>query len=151
MSGKPTSTGHDAHSDGSTAQQNEDQIDFTKVIIVGVVSLVAFALCTLWAVQILDSEKTKLREQHGDKRVATEAGKAEIGIVDQVPFQIDDRLDKWRTERSEALNSYGWVDRKRGVAHIPIDKAIELLASGAIPAAPLPPAPAAAPSTGGAR
>ncbi|MEA2696393.1 MAG: hypothetical protein QOI66_664 [Myxococcales bacterium] len=150
MSGKPTSTDHDAHSGGSTAQQNEDQIDFSKVIIVGVVSLVAFALCTLWAVQILDSEKTKLREQHGEKRVPSEIGKQEIGIVDQVPFQIDDRLDKWRAERSEALNSYGWVDRKRGVAHIPIDKALELLASGAVPAAPQAPAPIPAP-TGGAR
>ncbi|HXI58176.1 MAG TPA: hypothetical protein VNO55_19050 [Polyangia bacterium] len=151
MSGKPTSTGHDDHSGGSTAHQNEDQIDFTKVIIVGVVSLVAFALCTLWAVQILDSEKTKLHEQHGDKRIPSEVGKSEIGIVDQVPFQIDDRLDKWRAERSEALNSYGWVDRKRGVAHIPIEKALELLAGGAVPAAPLAPAAVPPPSTGGAR
>ena len=132
MSGKPSTGHHGAPPDGHAAQV-EDQIDFTKVIIVGVVSLVAFALCTLWAIQILNSETKKLRDEHGEARKATELGKDEIGIVDQVPFQSDTRLERWRHERREALNGYGWVDRKRGIARIPIDKAMEQVAAGAVP------------------
>jgi hypothetical protein len=31
------------------------------------------------------------------------------------------------------LNSYGWVDQKAGVAHIPIERAMELLVQRGIP------------------
>jgi hypothetical protein len=33
----------------------------------------------------------------------------------------------------ERLNGYGWVDQKKGVAHIPIDRAIEILAERGLP------------------
>ena len=136
---------HGAHTPASTAHQGEDQIDFTKVIVVGVVSLVLFALCTLWAVKILDGETGRLRDERGEGRRPSEIGKAEIGIVDQVPFDIDHRLENWRQERSTVLNSYGWVNRKRGVAHIPIEKAMEQIAAGAVP----PPPPVPEPQGGG--
>jgi hypothetical protein len=45
------------------------------------------------------------------------------------------------------LTTYGWVDRKAGIARIPIDAAIALIASRGIPdwnAAPAPPDPACA-------
>jgi hypothetical protein len=38
------------------------------------------------------------------------------------------------TQEAE-LNSYGWVDRKNGVVHIPIDRAMELLAQTNLPVA----------------
>ena len=31
------------------------------------------------------------------------------------------------------LNTYGWVDRKAGVAHIPVDRAIDILAKRGLP------------------
>ncbi|HEX3698810.1 MAG TPA: hypothetical protein VH374_25800 [Polyangia bacterium] len=148
MNGKQPS-GHGAHPPASSAHQNEDQIDFTKVIVVGVVSLVAFGLCTLWAVKILDGERGRLQDEHGESRKATEVGKDEIGIVDQVPFEVDHRLEKWRQAHIDALNGYGWVDRGRGVVHIPIDKAMEQIAAGAAPPAPLLPAPTTVPAGGG--
>jgi hypothetical protein len=132
---------HGSHAPASAVHQGEDQIDFTKVIVVGVVSLVLFALCTLWAVKILDSETGRLRDERGEGRRPAEIGKEEIGIVDQVPFDIDHRLEKWRGERNAALNGYGWVNRKRGVAHIPIEKAMEQVAAGAVPPPPLNPEP----------
>jgi hypothetical protein len=132
MSDKPSSTGHGSDPGGHGAQV-EDQINFPKVIVVGVVSLVAFALCTVWAVKILDSETRRLRDERGEARKATELGKEEIGIVDQVPFQSDTRLEHWRQERREALHGYGWVNRKLGVAHIPIEQAMEQAAAGVAP------------------
>jgi hypothetical protein len=72
-------------------------------------------------------------------------------------------LVRYRAAQQRKLGSYGWVDRTAGVAHIPIERAIELMAERAssiadpqaasapavpadatpTPAAPVTPAPAA--------
>jgi len=36
-------------------------------------------------------------------------------------------------EQDHALNSYGWVDPERGVAHIPIQRAMQILATQGMP------------------
>lgn len=56
----------------------------------------------------------------------------------------------WREFRSaemERLSTYGWMDRTSGVVHIPIDRAMELVAErGIAPLAPL--VPPASPTPG---
>jgi len=47
-----------------------------------------------------------------------------------------DELTGRRLKEEEILNSYGWVDPKAGVAHIPIEKAMELLAQRGLPTSP---------------
>ena len=47
-----------------------------------------------------------------------------------------------RAEEDAILTTYGWVDRKAGLARIPIDRAIEILAARGLP--PSKPMPAAA-------
>lgn len=42
-------------------------------------------------------------------------------------------MDKFRTQVEERLNSYGWVDQKAGIVHIPIERAIELTAQRGLP------------------
>jgi hypothetical protein len=42
-------------------------------------------------------------------------------------------LQEWRTERSARLNGFGWVDRAKGIAHVPIERAMDAVASGAQP------------------
>ncbi len=42
-------------------------------------------------------------------------------------------LRQMRAVEDQVLNSYGWVDRKKGVVRIPIDRAIELLAQRGLP------------------
>ena len=39
-----------------------------------------------------------------------------------------------RKEVMRHLNGYGWVDRKAGIAHIPIDRAMEIIARSGLPA-----------------
>ena len=114
----------------------QDRIDFKKVIAVGVVSLIVFALASWWAASILHSERSALGTR-AEWKAPTEIGSTEIGIVHQVPFQGDMRLDKWKSERAEWLNGYGWVDRAR-VAHIPIDRAMDEIVAGAVPPPPAP-------------
>lgn len=136
----------------SGAHQSEDQIDFKKVVAVGAGSLVLFAICTVWAVVILRNETGRLEDERGVGVKGVAIGKDEIGIVDQVHFDTDQRLDKWQKERHTRLHDYGWVDRARGIIHIPIAKAMEEIAAGRgpvpAPAAPPPPAPSPAPAKG---
>ena len=77
------------------------------------------------------------------------------------PLVITDEpgaLRQLRTKERDVLHHYGWVDKNQGVVRIPIDRAIDLLASqpqrlspdGSAPAAPVAPdaaAPAATPAS----
>ena len=45
-------------------------------------------------------------------------------------------LNNFRLGEEQTLNSYGWVDQNAGVAHIPITKAMELIAQHGLPTAP---------------
>ena len=45
-------------------------------------------------------------------------------------------LNDTRYAEEERLNSAGWVDEKGGVAHIPIDRAMQLIAQRGLPTQP---------------
>lgn len=45
-------------------------------------------------------------------------------------------LDHLRAEEKARLGSYGWVDEAHGVAHIPIERAKDLLVAQGLPAPP---------------
>jgi len=130
--------GHDA----------SDEIAYGKVIAVGVVSLAIFAVSTVWAAYILSHETKKNEQATGVTHRPTGVTEEEIGIIDQVPFQIDKRLARWRAAHNGRLNGYGWVDRDKGLAHIPIEQAMNAIAGGALPAgAPTGTAPTAGTQT----
>jgi len=119
--------------------ENADRIDFPKVIAVGVVSLVVFAISSWWAYTILRGERRQLAVR-GEAAQPTEIGKPEIGIVDQVPFEGDHRLETWKKAQHDRLHGYGWIDRKRNLIHVPIEQAMTEIAAGASPGpAALPP------------
>lgn len=41
-----------------------------------------------------------------------------------------------RQEEEARLKSYGWIDQEKGIAHIPIERAIDILANRGLPARP---------------
>ena len=45
-------------------------------------------------------------------------------------------INDFRYKEEEELNSYGWVDEKTGVAHIPISQAMQLIAQRGLPTTP---------------
>ena len=70
-------------------------------------------------------------------------------------LQSDDVADmnKFREYEDQVLNTYGWIDQNAGVAHIPIDQAMQTLAEQGLPTRPQSPDSAAtqqaqAPATG---
>ena len=50
-------------------------------------------------------------------------------------LEIDERgqLDKIRTDEEQTLSSYDWVDQKAGTVHIPIERAMDLIAQRGLP------------------
>jgi len=46
------------------------------------------------------------------------------------------QLRKYVMDQENQLNSYGWVDEKAGVAHIPIDRAMDLIKERGLPVYP---------------
>jgi hypothetical protein len=47
-------------------------------------------------------------------------------------------MENLRKSTDEKLNSYGWVDKPGGVAHVPIDRAKAMIAEKGLPALPSP-------------
>jgi hypothetical protein len=54
-------------------------------------------------------------------------------LLQTTPWQD---LKKFRANEDRYLHSYGWIDERAGVAHIPIDKAKALLLQRGLPARP---------------
>jgi hypothetical protein len=104
--------------------QSEEAVASGKVLLVGIVSLFVFGAAAVWSTRIWRDTRTRL-EPTGPIAPGTEIGKAEIGIVDQAPFETVRAVERTRGEQLRQLSSYGWVDRDKGIIHIPIDKAIE--------------------------
>jgi hypothetical protein len=101
-----------------------DGIDIKMILLVGVASLAIFALSAFIAYLILRHDVSAY-EERGLPAAPAMLGKDEIGIVDQPEFATDNRLEVWKAAKQQRLNHYGWVDRKKNLAHIPIDKAID--------------------------
>jgi hypothetical protein len=67
--------------------------------------------------------------------------KTEINRVFPDPRLEEDERGELKAlllDQEQKLNSYGWVDEKAGVAHIPIDRAMQLVAQRGLPTTPKP-------------
>jgi hypothetical protein len=63
------------------------------------------------------------------------------GTITQFPeprLETDERgeINDFRYREEETLNSYGWVDQNAGIVHIPIDRAMQLVAERGLPTTP---------------
>lgn len=62
--------------------------------------------------------------------------KDQAGLFPAPRLQADpaSELTTFKQEELSRLNGYGWVDERAGIAHIPIERAIEILARQGLPA-----------------
>jgi hypothetical protein len=103
--------------------QAEDVIDLRRIVLVGLGSLLVFAIGIAWSWWILVARDPD-HQGPGSSAGARRLGAQEIGIVDQVLFEGDRRLRVSREQQERRLRSWGWVDRQRGMVHMPIDEAM---------------------------
>jgi hypothetical protein len=61
-----------------------------------------------------------------------------ISQFPQPRLETNERLEirDFRLKEEQALNSYGWVDERSGVAHIPIERAMDLIAERGLSTTP---------------
>ena len=106
--------------------QAEEGIAWFGVIGTGLAAILLFALATFVVYRYM-GHREKLLQAGGSLPIPAQMGRAEIGIVDQVPFDVTRALQAYRQERIERLSSWGWMDRKQGTIHIPIERAMDLV------------------------
>ena len=72
---------------------------------------------------------------------------ADIARFPQPRLETNERLEinDFRLQEEKKLNSYDWIDQKSGIARIPIERAMQLLAQRGLPTRPqagaVPPSP----------
>jgi hypothetical protein len=99
-------------------------MNLKKIMAVGAVALALFALGVIWAYFLFVGQVKEIHSA-GEAKKGSEIGKSEIGIVDQVLFSDDHRLEDFKAAHSKRLESVGWVDKAKGIAHIPIEVAMQ--------------------------
>lgn len=106
--------------------QAEEIINWFAVIGTGLAAIIVFSIATFVVWRYLETRE-KVLQPAGPAVIPAKLGQAEIGIVDQVPFDVTRAVQVYRNERIERLSSWGWMDRKQGTIHMPIDKAMDLV------------------------
>lgn len=106
---------------------------------IGLIGLTAIALLLMWllvgvfrgAAERADPLPSPLEE----------ANQPRVPPAPRLQERPENELLTFRLEEQDALTSYGWVSESAGVARIPIERAIEILAERGLPAStPVPPA-----------
>ena len=114
------STEHMAPPEG----QQDPAIPAGKIIAIGLGALLLFTVSGYWSYTIYDRRSRELQPR-GPDPIPREIGQKEIGIVDQVPFDVYRTLQTYRKASKHRLETWGWVDRKQGIVHMPIERAME--------------------------
>jgi hypothetical protein len=114
----------DSHAVEVTVAQQK--MSWPWIIGVGVASVVIFAVATLWSTHILNVTRAEMQPA-GPPPIPREVNQYEVGIVNLRVFALDQRAAQKRLRQLERLDSYGWVDRETGVAHIPVSEAMKML------------------------
>jgi hypothetical protein len=106
------------------AAQSAEAIAWSKVIGVGVGSIILFTVATMIATAFMHRREKEL-QPYGPDPLPIQIGQAEIGIVDQVPFDVTRAAQVYRDDKNARLEGWGWVDRKAGTVHMPIEEAMD--------------------------
>jgi len=82
--------------------------------------------------------KTEDAAKIGERRVTEDYVRNKFKDNNAPLLEVDERgqLRNFVLDQEKQLNSYGWVDEKAGVAHIPIERAMELTAQRGLPVCP---------------
>lgn len=114
------------HAGGHGVRSEEDRIATGPLLAVGIGALVLFFVASFVTISYV-------RVKEGDRPplpLPADFGRSKIGMLEQQIFELANRGELDRARKKEQLSSYGWVDRSAGVVHVPISRAMELVAEG---------------------
>ncbi|BDG10522.1 hypothetical protein [Anaeromyxobacter paludicola] len=121
-----------SHSEGRPTAVEPDVISTGKLVVVGFAAMLVFLLASLAAARILQTRRDQLNPG-GPPPYPSELGKPKIGMVEQQLFDKQTRARELLRKQRAQLAGYGWIDKEKGVIHIPIDEAIDRLVKGERP------------------
>jgi hypothetical protein len=111
-------------SDRDRIEQEPDRVPVRRLAGIGLAALLVFGIGTLWAASVQRGAVGSVRSDTAPRPAF--AGDAEVGMVFQTPFEGS--LAATRNEAArQRLESVGWVDRDAGVAHVPIEQAMDIV------------------------
>jgi hypothetical protein len=120
-----------AHAAGGHPPAEPDRIRSGTIIGIGAGSLLIFAIASAVTLAFLHQRRTELNPDWN--AFPSQGGQPKVGIVEQQLFENANRAQVQLARKRQALQSYGWIDRQKGVIQMPIDRAIELTLQGERP------------------
>jgi hypothetical protein len=115
-----------------TVRQAPDDLAKRKLVTITIASFVVFTCAVVIAASLLrDAERGR-----DTGPAAPGVAPATIGMLEQGLALGPPRGLELRARQREALERWGWVDRDAGIARIPIERAMDLVANGAAGAGP---------------
>jgi hypothetical protein len=124
---------HAEHAEHPAIRAEPDHVPTPRIVAVGVLALILFLVASVVTIRWgLDGTRAALLPD-GPPAPPAEIGKNKIGIVEQRLFEVATEPAEVRRGQAERLRSWGWVDRKAGVVHMPIDEAMARVARGERP------------------
>jgi hypothetical protein len=115
-------TGHEA---------NNLRVRGLAVFAAALVGVTVLVLVSLSLVMREFSGEEKQLDSLALPRFAGDTGGFPAPIIQPDPAE---ELTKMKREDLGRLTEYGWIDRAAGIAHIPVDRAIDILAERGLPA-----------------
>ena len=121
------------HNHAGAVRAEPDRFATPRVLAVGAAALLLFAVASWVTIKYgYDAVRAEALPD-GPPAAPAEIGKNKIGIVEQRLFSLAVEPTEWRNQQRERLQSWGWVDRKAGIVHAPIDDAMARVARGERP------------------
>ena len=118
-----------------------DQTDVTPRAVIGFLvylglAIVVALLVVWWSLSLIESRVARFDRPLSPLRQGMKRPEPPEPRLQGVPGHASDPqqvLREYLSETGKELNSYGWVDEKAGVAHIPIEDAMNLIAENGLP------------------
>jgi hypothetical protein len=135
------------HGAGSHGVQAEPDVVSARLVVGFAILLTIMAVAAGAIVAALFWHLDRVAQRH-DAAIVIESGlqrqEAAIPPVPRLQVYPVRHWTDFQTAEKERLESYGWMDRSTGAVHLPIERAIDLVAERGV--GPLPPAPLVLPA-----
>jgi len=119
-----------SHTSHHGTRAEPDRIGTPRILAVGAAALIFFAVASWFTIRYgYDRTRAEMLPD-GPAAQPSEIGRNKIGIVEQRLFGLAVEPTEWRQQQVRRLHGFGWVDRKAGVIHVPIDEAMARVARG---------------------
>ena len=121
-----SSSAHGAAVTQPPGDLEDKNLPYRKIVGVGLGAIVIFAVSIVWSTLLLRGAEQEMHPS-GPPPLPKGVNQYEVGIVNQRMFSLDQRAAQKRLQQMTRLNTYGWLDKQAGVAHIPVDVAMDML------------------------